>query len=209
MLLSSAASHLPAASGVTVREPLDGGETVVNVLLAKTGGLTGTVTAAYSGSPAAGAWITLSDAQGKVIDARHTGPDGDYAFSGLKKGEYVLTVSAGDYYRPEARTVTIPDSGNAHADIELAADTRLSGLVFAMDGTRPVPGARITLLDGTGAVAAAADADQAGRYVIEGLPSGQYTAIINGYPPTANALHITRQAGTVRRDIRLTHARAD
>jgi hypothetical protein len=47
-------------------------------------------------------------------------------------------------------------------DIELAADTRLSG-AFTMDGTRPLPGARITLLDGTVAVVAAAATDQSGR----------------------------------------------
>jgi hypothetical protein len=35
-------------------------------------------------------------------------------------------------------------------------------MVVTIDGTRPVPGARITLLDDTGAVAAA-DTDQAGR----------------------------------------------
>jgi Carboxypeptidase regulatory-like domain len=165
VLLTSAESHLPAASGVTVREPAHGGETVVNVLLAKTSGLAGTVTAAGSGSPAASAAMTLTNAQGTVVDA--------------------------------------------HADIGLAAGTRLSGLVVTIDGTRPVPGARITLLDETGMVAAAADTDQAGRYVIESLAGGEYTAIISGYPPTASALHITRRAGTVRHDIWLGQPRAD
>jgi hypothetical protein len=90
-----------------------------------------------------------------------------------------------------------------------AGDTRLSGVVATIDGARPVPGARIILLDETGAVAAAADTDQAGRYVIESLPGGEYAAIISGYPPTASALHITRRAGTVRHDIWLGPARAD
>jgi uncharacterized membrane protein YccC len=51
VLLISAESHLPAASDVMLREPLHRGEAVVNVLLAKTGDLTGTVTAAGSGPP--------------------------------------------------------------------------------------------------------------------------------------------------------------
>jgi hypothetical protein len=48
VLLASARSHLPDASGVTVRESARGDGTVVNVLLA-TSGLAGTVTAANSG----------------------------------------------------------------------------------------------------------------------------------------------------------------
>jgi uncharacterized membrane protein YgaE (UPF0421/DUF939 family) len=207
VLLASARSHLPAASGVTVREPARGGETVVNVLLATTSGLAGTVTAASSGSPVAGAGVTLTDPLGMVTGARRTGPDGGYSFNGLKSGEYVLAVSAG-HYRPEARTVTVSDSGEARADVGLAADTCLSGVVVTIDGTRPVPGARVTLLDDTGAVAAAADTDQAGRYTIEGLASGEYTAIISGYPPTASTLHIPGPAGTVWRDSRLRHPQA-
>ena len=148
VLLISAGSHLPAASGVTVPEPSHGGETVVNVLLAKTSNqAAGTVTATDSGSPVAGACVTRTDA-------------------------------------------------------------RLSGVVVTIDGTRPVPDARITLLDDTGALAASADTDQTGRYTIEGLADGEYTAIISGYPPSASALHITWQSGTVRHDIQLGYARA-
>jgi uncharacterized membrane protein YgaE (UPF0421/DUF939 family) len=203
LLLISAGSHLPAACGVTVREPAHGGETVVNVLLAKMSGLiAGTVTAVGSGSPVAGACVTLTGAQGMAVGAQRTGPDGGYAFSGLKDGEYTLAVSEG-HYRPQAWTVIISGNGDAYPDEALAGDTRL---VVTMDGTRPVPGARITLLDDTGAMAAAADADQADRYVIESLAGGEYAVIINGCPPTASALHITRRAGTVRHDIRLGHA---
>jgi uncharacterized membrane protein YgaE (UPF0421/DUF939 family) len=205
VLLVSAGSHLPAASGVAVRQPSHGGETVVNLLLATTSGLVaGTVTAAGSGTAVAGATVTLTDAEGMVVDTRRTGPDGGYAFSGLNNGQYVLVASAG-HYRTKAQAITIADSRDARADIGLAADTCLSGVVVTSDGTRPVPGARITLLDDTGAVAATAHADPTGRYMVKGLAEGQYTAIISDYPPTASALHITRRAGTVRHDIRFGH----
>ena len=82
-------------------------------------------------------------------------------------------------------------------------------MVVTIDGARPVPDARITLLDDTGALAASADTDQNGRYTIEGPADGEYTAIVSGYPPSASALHITRRAGTVRHDIWLGHTRAD
>jgi uncharacterized surface anchored protein len=68
-----------------------------------------------------------------------------------------------------------------------------------------VPGARITLLDATGAVVAAAGTDEAGRYAIEGLAGGEYTAVASGYPPAASTLHITGGEGTVRHDVELKH----
>jgi hypothetical protein len=206
-LLTSAVSHRPAASTVILRHPGNGSETVVNVLLADTGVLTGTVTAAGSGHPVAGAHITLTDARGMVTGTRRTGPDGGYAFSGLEDGDYTLAASAG-LYHPAARTVIITGGEDIRADIELTGNARLSGVVVAKDGIRPVAGARITLLDATGTVVAGAGTDQAGRYVIDGLPDGEYTAITSGYPPAASTLHITGREGTVRHDIELRHARA-
>jgi hypothetical protein len=38
------------------------------------------------------------------------------------------------------------------------------------------------VLDTAGEVVAAADTDEVGRYAIEGLPGGEYTAVASGYP---------------------------
>lgn len=207
VLLTSAGSHPPAASTVIVRQPGNGSGTVVNVLLADTGGLAGTVTAA-GGYPVTGAHMTLTSASGTVVGTQRTGADGGYAFTALNDGEYTLAASA-DLYHPVARTVIISGGENIRADIELAGDARLSGVVVTKGGARPVPGARITLLDTTGAVVAAADTDEAGRYAIDGLADGAYTAIASGYPPAASTLHVTGSGDTVRHDVELTHARAD
>jgi hypothetical protein len=51
-------------------------------------------------------------------------------------------------------------------------DARLSGVVVAEGGPLPVPGARVILLESEGEVVAMADADEAGRYEIEGLADG-------------------------------------
>ena len=57
--------------------------------------------------------MTLTDAQGMVVDARHTGPDGGYAFSGLKNGEY-------SGYPPSASALHITQrSGTVRHDIRL------------------------------------------------------------------------------------------
>lgn len=49
---------------------------------------------------------------------------------------------------------------------------------------------------------------EAGRYTIEGLAGGEYTAVISGRPPTASTLHIQGAAGIVWHDIRLRHPQA-
>jgi hypothetical protein len=100
-------------------------------------------------------------------------------------------------------------SGRPLANAGVTGLARLSGVVVTRNGARPVPGARITVLDSTGAVAAAADTDEAGQYAIEGLDDGEYTAITSGYPPTASTLHIAEREGTARHDVELRHARAD
>jgi uncharacterized membrane protein YgaE (UPF0421/DUF939 family) len=207
-LLASAASRQPTAAAVILRHPGNGDETVADILLPGTGALAGTVTAADSGQPVAEAHVTLTDTRGMVAGTRLTGPDGGYAFAALEDGAYTLTASA-DRYRPAARTVVISGGeDDADGDIELAGDARLSGVVATEDDARPVPDARITLLDAAGAVVATADTDKAGRYVIGGLPGGEYTVIASGYPPVHSTLRITGQERTVRHDIEFRHPQA-
>jgi hypothetical protein len=102
-----------------VREMGDGSGTVVNVLLADTGGLAGTVTASDGGCPVAGALLTLTDADSAVTGTALTGEDGSYAFTALKDGQYALAASAGGY-RPAARQVIISGGEEFRADVELA-----------------------------------------------------------------------------------------
>jgi uncharacterized membrane protein YgaE (UPF0421/DUF939 family) len=205
VLLASAGSHQPAASTVIVPETANGSGTVLNVLLAGTSGLVGTVTAGDGGYPVTGALMTLTDADGTVVATGLTGGDGRYAFGALKDGQYTLAASAGGYH-PVARRVITSGGEEVRADIELAGYARLSGTVVTKAGARPVPGARVTLLDITGAAVAVTEADEAGRYAFEGLADGEYTALASGFAPAASALHITGSEGTVRHDIELSHA---
>jgi hypothetical protein len=147
--------------------------------------------------------LTLITPQGRQVARAAADAEGGYS---LVAG---TVAAAGNCFPAAGLTDAQGMVVHAYGDIGLAAGTRLSGVVVTIDGTRPVPGAQITLLDDTGAVAAAADTDPAGRHMIENLADGEYTAIISGYPPTASALHITRRAGPVRHDIWLGPAWAD
>jgi hypothetical protein len=61
--------------------------------------------------------------------------------------------------------------------IQLAGYARLSGRVITKARARPVPGARVTLLDTTGAAGVVAEADETGRYAFDSLADGQYTTL--------------------------------
>jgi hypothetical protein len=91
---------------------------------------------------------------------------------------------------------------SVRGDEEIRADyPRLSGRILAKADARPVPGARVTLLDTTGAVVAVAEADESGQYAFDGLADGEYTAVASGFPPAASSLRITGLETTVRHDI--------
>jgi hypothetical protein len=165
-----------------------------------------------AGIPAA---VTLIDPRGLQAARGEAGPDGAYWLDAPAPGAYVLLTSAASH-QPTVSTVIVPEQDNCGTvvNVRLAATgRRLTGTVTAAatssGSTRPVPGARITLLDTAGRVVAAADTDQAGRYAIGGLPDGEYTVVASGYPSVASTLRVARGAGTIRHDIELNHARAD
>jgi hypothetical protein len=202
VLITAADAHVPAASTVLVRR--SGGDVVTDVLLADTGGVTGTVTMAHGGAAVPGAVATLTDAHGAVAGSRRTDADGYYAFNAVEGGEYTLVVSA-DLHRPHARTIVVRSGEDVRADVALAGVARLSGTATTGPAGCPVAGARITLLDAMDSVVAVADTDESGRYVFEDLPAGEYTALATGYPPSSSALHLPGHPLTFHHDVELKH----
>jgi uncharacterized membrane protein YgaE (UPF0421/DUF939 family) len=164
-----------------------------------------------AGIPAA---ITLIDPRGQQAARAAAGPDGVYCLDAPAPGAYILLTSA-EFHQPAASTVIVPQQANGSGTVVnvllAGVSSRLTGTVAAgVSGhTRPVCGARVTLLDSAGDVVAVAGTDEAGQYAIEGLCDGEYTAIASGYPPAASTLHITGVESTVRHDVELKHTRAD
>lgn len=197
VLIVSAGGHQPQASSVVVGGT--GAPTRVDITLTGSGEVTGVVRAAGSGTPLANATVTLADSRGEVTAACGTQADGTYVFTGVTSGTYTL-VASGDRLRPAAVTLTVPDSGVLHHDIELAGSVLLSGTALAEDD-RPVRDARITVLDADGNVAAVARTDESGRYVVSDLPEGDYTVVASGYPPATS--QVTVAGGEAEHDVRL------
>ncbi|AIJ26916.1 MFS transporter [Amycolatopsis methanolica] len=196
VLIVSAAGHQPQAASVVVAD----GPARLDLTLIGSGELSGVVRVAGKGAPLAGATVTLTDSRGEVTGAAISDAQGGYVFRGVGSGTYTLVASA-DRMRPVASLITVPESGVLQQDVEIAPAVLLAGTART-DGGRPVPDARITVLDADGNVAAVARTDVNGEYVVSDLPEGDYTVVASGYPPATSQVNLPG-GGDIQHDVRL------
>ncbi|HEX4254254.1 MAG TPA: DHA2 family efflux MFS transporter permease subunit [Streptosporangiaceae bacterium] len=200
-LIAMAAFHQPHASAVHA-----GDQTVdLDVLLSGASRLAGTVRAAATGAPLAGATVSLADPRGEVVAARSTDSQGQYVVADLAPGRYTLALSAPGC-QPAAMPVTVTDGDATSQDAELRAGAQVHGRARTATGT-PVPDARVMLLDSDGNVAGLAATEVDGSYSFENLPEGDYTVVASGYPPAASRLRVS-SAEPHAHDVQLTHPEA-
>jgi predicted MFS family arabinose efflux permease len=188
-LIAMAAAHQPQAAMVRVAD----GPVQHDVLLAGASQLAGTVRAAGTGEPMAGATVTLAGPRGEVLAAHSTDEKGWYLFTELVAGSYTLAVSA-PTREPAALLVTVAAAGQTVQDVELAGRSRLAGTARTAGG-RPIADARVALLDPDGNVATVTTTGPDGSYSFENLPPGEYTVVASGYPPVARGLQIAPGQG--------------
>ncbi|MDT3396470.1 MFS transporter [Streptomyces sp. B1866] len=186
VLIAAADGHQPQASTVVVgEEPLG-----FDIVLAGTGSLAGTVRAA-GGQPVEAATVVVADVRGEVLISGQTGGRGDFAFAGLGSGTFTVAVNAPGF-RPAAVPAEVGAHGVTRLEIALGAGARLRGVVRAdgPEGPRPLPDARVTLIDAAGNVVATATTGEDGAYAFADLEAGDYTVVAGGYPPVATALAV-------------------
>jgi hypothetical protein len=200
VLIVSAAGHQPQAVSLAV-----GGRPVeLDVVLGGTGRIEGTVRSA-EGIPVPEATVVLTDARGEVAATTRTDSQGAYQLHDLVCGPYTLAISA-RAFRPAALAVQVAATGGTHQDVVLSGSGTLRGTVRT-EGGHPVPDARVTLLDSTGAVVAATVTGADGRFRFTDLEPGEYTVIASGYSPVASSLRI--EDGDTERDLHLSHRLED
>ena len=199
VLIVSAGGHQPSAVNVTVGN----GSQALDVTLQGSGELSGVVRSAGRGEPLPSATVTLTDMRGEVVGAAVTGQDGAYVCHGVVSGIYTL-VAVADHMRPNALTLTVPESGLLRHDIELSPMTVLSGAAWA--NGRAVPDAQVTVLDVSGTPVATARTDAEGHYLVTDLPEGEYTVVASGYPPVTS--QVTVAGGEINHDVRLGYEEA-
>lgn len=149
--------------------------------IAPTHALSGKVT----GAVAAGVAIALSgDAEAVAV----TDASGNYSFTGLLAGSYVVTPSRTGYaFTPAERSVTIGTADVTGQDFASVATHKISGLITG----DAYAGVTVLL---TGAAAAAVTSDASGYFEFTGLLNGSYTVTpsLDGYTlaPTTRTITI-------------------
>ena len=129
------------------------------------------------GAGMAGVMVTLS---GGADDSMETGDDGSYSFSGLRKGDYTVSITNPDENRYEFGSTTesvnlaVGQSQSVSFAGSMVRSSSISGRVGLDDGTG-VEGVTVTL---SGAADDEATTDAGGLYTFTGLGAGDYTVAI-------------------------------
>jgi EmrB/QacA subfamily drug resistance transporter len=144
--------------------------------------------------------VTVADPAGRQEARTDTDGEGRYAVALRADGTYLVVAAAGTY-QPHAALVGVGADAPARHDITMSGTSAVYGVVG--NGTGPVVGAAITLIDSHGDVAAAGVADGVGRYRLGGVPDGAYTltAASAGYQPVAATVWL--DGGTIERNLDL------
>ena len=183
-LLITAAGHLsPHATLLAV----GASDLTHDVTLAGRSAVTGRVLQDAAGI--ASALVTLTDVTGRVVGSTTSDADGRYAFTGLSGGSYVLTTRSGRT-RPTARSVEVGDDEALVVDLHLGRGSRVRGTVTAGAGSDVHAGATVTLLDGTGRVAAVTTTDVDGHYVFDDVVGGNYTVTASSWEPATRDVRV-------------------
>ncbi|MEU1467252.1 MFS transporter [Streptomyces sp. NPDC005761] len=199
VLIASADGFQPQASTVVVGDqPL-----TYDILLAGTSGLAGAVRAAEGGATVEGAMVIVTDVRGDVLATGKSGATGEFAFGELVPGAVTVAVNAAGF-RPLALPVEIGGQGVTRVDVALQSGALVQGVVRAGSGRRPLPDARVTLVDAAGNVVATSTTGEDGAYAFADLDAGEYSVIATGYPPVAGALTVAGR-GIDGHDIELAH----
>lgn len=199
VLIASADGFQPQASTVVVGDE----QLSYDILLVGTSGLAGTVRAAESGAPVDGAMVIVTDVRGDVLATGKSAENGEFTFTELVPGAVTVAVNAAGY-RPLALPVEIGGQGVTRIDAALQSGALVQGVVRAGAVLRPLPDARVTLVDAAGNVVATSTTGEDGAYAFADLDAGEYSVIATGYPPVAGALTVAGR-GVDGHDIELAH----
>ena len=155
------------------------GQTTSGLLLrlGRASAIEGSVVAAGSGKPIAGARVDVSPYGHDADSGRAvSGADGSYAVEGLSPGSFDVVVSAAGFLSDERRAVTVLQGQRFPLRLELHAAARVEGRVADSHGAA-VEGAVVAVGRGFPSVAGSEPPETRtgpnGRYQLAGVPSGR------------------------------------
>ena len=144
--------------------------------------------------PLPNATVKLFDSLGIPYQHTLTDASGAYTFSAVPAGTYSVGAVLPGYPMSSAVGVTLTEGGSAEVPLVCTADATLSlgtiaGVLSAvtLQGTKPLAGAKITLLDLAGTVVASTYTADDGEFVFYDVADGAYKlmAAADGYLASA------------------------
>lgn len=144
--------------------------------------------------PLPNATVKLFDSLGVPYQHTLTDASGAYTFSAVPAGTYSVGAVLPGYPMSSAVGVTLTEGGSAEVPLVCTADATLSlgtiaGVLSAvtLQGTKPLAGAKITLLDLDGTVVASTYTADDGEFVFYDVADGAYKlmAAADGYLASA------------------------
>jgi hypothetical protein len=155
---------------------LNGAGAVHHFALSGDGAVTGTVRAARSGVPLAGAMALATDASGRVVGSTRTGADGTFTLAGVPAGRTTVTANLPGHL-PGAAAVQVAADVPTMVDVLLQSTIAgVTGRVTGADGA-PQASATVAVSGADGEALAAATTGPDGTYEISGLEPGHYTVV--------------------------------
>ncbi|MCB5908969.1 MFS transporter [Streptomyces pinistramenti] len=186
VLTGAAAGYTPHA--VSVGYEAHGAPAPVELVLAGTGRLGGTLLGGPEGTALADGSAVVTDARGEVVARATTDTEGRWEARELPPGAYTLVLSAPGH-QPEARPLDLTTGVPERQDTRLRPTAAVRGTVRGPDGA-PVTDAAVTLLE-DGTVTAHLVTGPDGAFAFSELSGRDYTLTASGYPPQAAPLSIT------------------
>lgn len=125
----------------------------------------------------AGAALTVTDQAGSQVGRATSDGDGDFEFSALRPGTY-LVIAAVDGYQPHAEALTVRLGNASSLEISLAPAAGVSGVVHDRHTGVPVAAAVVTAVSAAGEVLASTVSDPDGSYRIVGFQANSITLVV-------------------------------
>ncbi|MGY5078391.1 MFS transporter [Streptomyces nigrescens] len=189
VLTGAAPGHTPYAASATYHGK--GGSTRVDLILAPTGRLGGTLLGGAEGTPLAGGSVVVTDTEGIVVTRTTSGAEGSWHVPQLPPGHYTLVLSAVGH-QPQARAMELSGGAPERQDTRLQPMATVRGTVRGPGG-RPLTDAAVTLVE-DGTVAGHTVTGPDGAFAFSDLRGRHYTLTAAGYPPHSAPISLTAGA---------------